>query len=59
MEDNILEVIDLTTSFKCDEGKIKAVDGVSFNLKRGKSIRYRWRVRLWEKYNSYVYYETC
>ena len=38
MEDNILEVTDLTTSFKGVEGKIKAVDGISFNLKRGKVL---------------------
>lgn len=38
MQDNILEVKNLTTSFKTDGGKIKAVDGVSFNLKRGKVL---------------------
>lgn len=38
MEDNILEVTDLTTSFNGYEGKIKAVDEVSFNLKRGKVL---------------------
>lgn len=38
MQDNILQVKNLTTSFKTDEGKIKAVDGVSFDLKRGKVL---------------------
>lgn len=38
MDDNILEVKNLTTSFKVDEGKVKAVDDVSFNLKRGKVL---------------------
>ncbi|SFB40058.1 ABC transporter ATP-binding protein [Clostridium frigidicarnis] len=38
MDDNILEVKNLTTSFKVDEGKVKAVDKVSFDLKRGKVL---------------------
>ncbi|MBZ9633598.1 ABC transporter ATP-binding protein [Clostridium sp. FP1] len=38
MEDNILEVRDLSTSFKVSGGRFKAVDGVSFKLKRGKVL---------------------
>lgn len=35
---NILEVKNLTTSFNTNKNKIKAVDGVSFNLKEGKVL---------------------
>ncbi|MDN5351910.1 MAG: oligopeptide transport system ATP-binding protein [Clostridiales bacterium] len=36
--DNILEVKDLKTYFKIREGIVKAVDGVSFELKHGESL---------------------
>lgn len=38
MNNNILEVKDLTTCFMVEKDKIKAVDDVSFNLKRGKVL---------------------
>ncbi len=37
-EENILQVEDLKTYFKTDEGTVKAVDGVSFSLKRKESL---------------------
>ena len=36
--DTILKVDDLKTSFKTRTGVFKAVDGVSFELKRGKTL---------------------
>lgn len=66
MQDNILQVKNLTTSFKTDEGKIKAVDEVSFDLKRGnvlgivgesgcgKSITVMSLMRLVEKENGVI-----
>lgn len=38
MNENLLEVKNLTTQFKVDEGIIKAVDDVSFNLKKGQTL---------------------
>lgn len=38
MNDYILEVKDLKTYFKLDEGTLKAVDGVSFSLKEKKTL---------------------
>ena len=38
MEENILEVKDLHTSFETDSGEVMAVNGVSFNLKKGKIL---------------------
>jgi peptide/nickel transport system ATP-binding protein len=35
-EENILEIKDLRTSFFVDDFEIKAVDGVSFKLPKGK-----------------------
>ena len=35
---NVLEVKDLKTYFFTDEGVVKAVDGVSFNVERGKTL---------------------
>ncbi|RSK28783.1 ABC transporter ATP-binding protein [Bacillus sp. HMF5848] len=35
---NILEVIDLRTSFFTDDGEVKAVDGVDFTLEKGKTL---------------------
>ena len=37
----ILEVKDLHTSFFTDAGEVKAVNGISFNLEPGKTLRYR------------------
>lgn len=37
-KDVILEVKDLRTYFKTDEGVVKAVDGVSFKLEKGKTL---------------------
>ena len=34
----LLEVTDLRTSFRTDDGIVKAVDGVSFSLERGKTL---------------------
>ena len=36
--DTLLSVRDLKTYFKLDEGLVKAVDGVSFDLERGKTL---------------------
>ena len=36
--DTILRVVDLRTYFKADAGIVKAVDGVSFELKRGETV---------------------
>ncbi|MHA6258441.1 ABC transporter ATP-binding protein [Sporosarcina sp. CAU 1771] len=38
METALLEVRDLRTSFKTDDGEVKAVDGVSFSLPKGKTL---------------------
>ncbi|MFO7850466.1 MAG: ABC transporter ATP-binding protein, partial [Spirochaetia bacterium] len=39
MNDNkILQVKDLKTYFKTDDGTVKAVDGVSFSLKKKEKI---------------------
>ena len=35
---NILEVKDLRTYFKTEDGTVKAVDGISFELKRGETL---------------------
>jgi oligopeptide transport system ATP-binding protein len=36
--ENVLEVRDLRTHFRTDDGFIKAVDGVSFSVKRGETL---------------------
>ncbi len=38
MSDNILSVKDLRTSFKTDNGEVMAVNGMSFNLDKGKIL---------------------
>lgn len=38
MEEKILEVEDLTTSFKTERGWVKAIDGVSFSVSRGEML---------------------
>ena len=38
MVETILDVRDLRTSFYTDEGEVKAVDGVSFSVPKGKTI---------------------
>ena len=35
---NLLEVKDLRTYFKTEDGLVKAVDGISFNLRRGETL---------------------
>ena len=37
-EDLLLEVRDLKTWFKLDEGTVKALDGATFDVKRGKTL---------------------
>jgi ABC-type protease/lipase transport system fused ATPase/permease subunit len=34
----LLEVRELTTEFRTDEGKLRAVDGVSFSLEAGRTL---------------------
>ena len=36
--ENILEVCDLRTHFRTDDGIERAVDGVSFSVKRGETL---------------------
>ena len=36
--ENVLEVCDLRTHFRTDDGLVKAVDGVSFTVKRGETL---------------------
>lgn len=38
METDVLEVRNLRTSFQTEEGEVKAVDGVSFTLPKGKTL---------------------
>jgi peptide/nickel transport system ATP-binding protein len=38
IRNNILEVKNLVTSFKGDKGVVKAIDNISFNLKKGETI---------------------
>ncbi|HEY3486117.1 MAG TPA: ABC transporter ATP-binding protein [Ilumatobacteraceae bacterium] len=38
VEGTLLEVTDLTTHFRTERGLVRAVDGVSFTLERGKSL---------------------
>ncbi len=47
--DVILDVRDLTTYFFLRRGIVKAVDGVSFSLRRGEVLGLGWRVRLRQK----------
>ena len=37
-EDNLLEVKGLVTEFETERGWLRAVDGVSFNVPRGKTV---------------------
>ena len=37
-DENILEVCNLRTHFRTDDGLVKAVDGVSFSVKRGETL---------------------
>ena len=38
MSENILSVQNLHTSFHTDKGEVKAVNGVTFNLEKGKIV---------------------
>lgn len=38
MMDKLLEVKDLRTYFVLEEGVVKAVDGISFDIKQGKTL---------------------
>jgi peptide/nickel transport system ATP-binding protein len=38
VSDSLLQVKDLVTSFKTDRGIIRAVDGISFNIKKGQTV---------------------
>ena len=48
-DQNILEVRGLQTYFKLDEGILKAVDGVDFSLRTGKTPWAYWGIRLRQK----------
>ena len=37
-EPNLLEVRDLVTAFDTDAGQVTAVDGVNFDIKRGRTL---------------------
>ena len=45
----LLEVSDLKTHFRTDDGIVKAVDGVSYTVERGSlpTGRYAFRARAW------------
>ena len=44
----LLDVRDLRTSFKTDDGIVGAVNDVSFDLEQGRDAGDRGRVRLWQ-----------
>ncbi len=46
MAERLLEVKDLKAHFSTEDGVVRAVDGVSFELERGKVLGHRRRVRL-------------
>ena len=45
----LLEVENLRTQFRTDDGVVQAVDGVSFTVERGATLGDRRRVRLREE----------
>ena len=45
----LLEVRDLHTSFFTDAGEVKAVNGISFNLDRGKVLGIVGESRSWQE----------
>ena len=62
MEDNkfVLEVSDLHTTFKTDNGDVSAVNGVSFKLEPGKTLGNRRRVRLRKvSYSIFNHADSC
>ena len=48
MSNILLEVKDLKKYYKVPKGMLHAVDGVSFNLEKGKTLGDRGRIRLWK-----------
>lgn len=70
MEEKILEVQDLSTSFKTERGWLKAIDGVSFDVYSGemlgivgesgcgKSVTSQSILRLYEEKNTTKYSGT-
>mgnify|MGYP000541509065 CR=1 FL=1 len=57
MSENVLEVKNLCKYFDVNRGmkgaqKVIAVDGISFEVKKGETFRTGRRIRLWKKYTG-------
>ncbi len=55
--ENLLEVNDLQITFHTYAGKVQAVRGVNFDVKKGGSRRHCWGVRMRQKCYSEIYHE--
>lgn len=56
MSEKLLEVKNLKTYFYTDEGVVKSVDDVSFDVEKGKTLGYCRRIRLRKKYYISFYH---